>query len=61
MGNRKLDAEIAVEQHGWRWKNAHGIRDILIPPEDDKRAMWTAIWDEDGIPHFLPRYSEGEQ
>ncbi len=57
---RKLDAEIAVKEYGWVWINAHGIRNILVPPENDPRRYWTAIWDKDGIPHFLPKYSEGE-
>jgi len=55
---RLKDAEIAVEKFGWRWVNAHGIRDILIPPEDDERIKWCTMWDENGIPHYLPRYSE---
>ena len=55
---RKQDAQIAVEIHGWEWKNTYGIRNILVPPEDDDRRYWTAIWDEDGIPHYLPKYSE---
>jgi hypothetical protein len=61
MSDRLKDAEIAVEQYGWEWVNMHGIRDILLPPEDDERRGWTAMWDENGLPHWLPRYSEGEK
>ena len=55
---RLLDAKIAVEKHGWVWENMHGIRDVLVAPEGDERRYWTAIWDKNGIPHFLPKYSQ---
>lgn len=57
--SRKLDAELAVKYYGWEWVNYHG-KTILIPPADDEMIYWTGIWDENGIPHFLPRYSEME-
>lgn len=59
--NRKLDAEIAVKKHGWKWVNMHGIKDILVPPDDSKMRHWTAEWDKNGIPHFLPQFSKEEQ
>jgi len=56
--NRLLDAKIAVEKYGWRWSEILGGRKLLVPPEGDHREFWTAIWDKDGIPHYLPKYSE---
>lgn len=56
--NRLLDARIAVSEHDWKWENAHGIRYILVPPDGDEKRMWTAIWDNNGIPHYLPKYSQ---
>ncbi|MCA1021507.1 hypothetical protein [Halobacillus litoralis] len=58
--NRLEDAKIAVEKYGWQWQSSHGGREILMPPEDDDRWHWTAIWDEEGIPNWLPRFSKGE-
>ena len=58
--SRLLDAEIAVKEHGWAWEEAYG-RQLLVPPEGDKRRGWAAMWDQDGIPHWLPKYSEGEK
>jgi hypothetical protein len=58
--SRLKDAEIAVKEHGWTWVNMHGIRDILVPPEEDEKRNWTAMWDKDGLPHWLPKYSEEE-
>lgn len=58
--SRLWDAQIAVSEHGWIWENRYGKK-ILLPPEDDVRRGWTGIWDEDGIPHFLPRYTQGEE
>ena len=59
--SREKDIEIAISKYGWSWENAHGIRNILVPPENDPKRNWTAMWDEKGIPHYLPRYSEGEE
>ena len=59
--SREKDALIAVEKYGWKWENKHGYRELLVPPIDDPRRLWTGIWGEDGIPHYLPRYSEGEE
>ena len=56
--NRKLDAELAVKYHGWKWVNYHGNKDILIPPEESEMSYWTTMWDQDGIPHYLPEYSK---
>lgn len=61
MGNRLEDAEIAIREHGWKWRNVNGIKSILVAPDDDPKRHWTAIWDENGIPHFLPRYSERDK
>jgi hypothetical protein len=55
--NRMNDAEIAVEKYGWRWINPYGNKEILVPPEGDERNGWTGMWDENGIPHYLPEYS----
>ena len=57
--SRSKDAKIAVEKYGWKWHNHYG-RNILMPPQNDERWNWTAIWDENGIPHWLPRFSKGE-
>ncbi len=56
--DRMKDAEIAVKEHGWQWVNMHGIREILIPPKGHKMENWVAMWDENGIPHYLPKYSQ---
>lgn len=60
MNNRIKDAEIAVNKYGWQWVNMYGIREILVPPADDERTHWTAMWDENGIPHYLPEYHKEE-
>lgn len=57
--SRLLDAEIAVNEHGWVWEEAYN-RKLLVPPEGDPRRGWAAMWDQDGIPHWLPNYSEGQ-
>lgn len=59
--SREKDIEIAIEKYGWTWVNAHGIRNILLPPENDPRYLWTALWDKNGVPNYLPKYSEGEE
>lgn len=59
--SRMDDARIAVEKYGWKWVRIDRKRKILLPPDDDERRHWTAVWDEKGIPHYLPRYSEGEE
>jgi hypothetical protein len=59
MSDRMKDAEVAARDYGWRWSEVYGRR-ILHPPYDDPRHLWTAMWDRDGIPHWLPRFSEGE-
>lgn len=60
MSNRLADATIAVRDHAWEWVIVRSGRKILMPPVKDKRFMWTAMWDKDGLPHYLPKYSEGE-
>jgi len=57
--SRLEDAKIAVKKYGWEWHDQYGKK-ILMPPQDDERWYWTAIWDEDGIPHWLPRFSQGD-
>lgn len=59
MSNRLDDAKIAVEKYGWTWLEHHGVK-LLVPPETDERRNWCASWDQQGIPHYLPKYSEGE-
>lgn len=58
--SRELDAKIAVKWYGWRWNENTVGGKLLLPPPDDKRTHWCGIWDENGIPHYLPRYSKGE-
>lgn len=55
--SRMADAAIAVEVHGWRWDESLKGRPILLPPEGDDRMFWAALYDREGIPHWLPRYS----
>ncbi|MGG0667901.1 hypothetical protein ABE073_05145 [Lederbergia citrisecunda] len=57
--SRLADAFLAVRDHGWRVANNYS-RLILVPPESDEKSNWCALWDEDGLPHWLPKYSEGE-
>jgi hypothetical protein len=59
--SRLLDAKIAVEEHGWRWAKVNDSLNFLIPPENDERINWAGAWDENGIPHYLPKYSQGEK
>ncbi|MFQ3543460.1 hypothetical protein Q7A53_05190 [Halobacillus rhizosphaerae] len=60
--NSKLaDAFLAIRDHGWELREVIEGKKILVPPEDDERRTWTAIWDEDGLPHWLPKFSEGEK
>lgn len=55
MSGKELDCTIA-EFMGWVWINHQG-RKVLVPPEGDKRRYLTALWDESGLPHYLPKYS----
>jgi hypothetical protein len=59
--NRLKDAEIAVEKYRWEWVTVPAGRKILMPPITDERFMWTAIWNEDGIPHYLPSIQKERQ
>lgn len=56
--NKFEDAVIAIRDHGWSFSDIDGRRKLLVPPEGDKRQYWTAMWDENGFPHWLPAYSE---
>ena len=58
--NRLADAFIAIRDYGWEFHDV-GNRRILVPPSTDERSLWTAIWDDDGLPHWLPKYTEGER
>lgn len=60
MENRYKDAYIAMRDYGWKM-DWHGGRGILIPPASDERSKWATMWDEEGIPHTLPKYSQGEE
>lgn len=55
--NRLADAFLAIRDHGWEVSNSHP-RPTLLPPLKDERRQWCAMWDEDGLPHWLPKYSE---
>jgi hypothetical protein len=57
--SRLLDAKIAVEKHGWKWVKVDEVRELLVPPDDNERINWAGMWDENGIPHYLPKYSQG--
>ncbi|MEK3955775.1 MULTISPECIES: hypothetical protein [unclassified Psychrobacillus] len=59
VGCRHLDAVIAIRDHGWRFEGSPQ-RPLLVPPLEDERRQWTAMWDEHGYPHWLPRCSEGK-
>lgn len=58
--NIHLDAIIAIRDHNWYFAE-HGTRKLLVPPQGDERRDWAAIWSSEGYPHWLPRYSEGEE
>lgn len=58
--NRLADAFIAIRDYGWELYDV-GDRKMLVPPETDERRHWTAMWDEDGLPHWLPKFTEGEK
>lgn len=51
-------AYLAINRHDWTMSNTE--RNLLIPPTTDKRYNWTAMWDEDGIPHHMPNFLEIE-
>lgn len=56
--NRFEDAIVAIRDHGWSFESSgDGRRSILSPPEGDPRRFWTAMWDDNGFPHWLPQYS----
>lgn len=61
--NIHLDAILAIKEHGWKFVQPHKESDlkILVPPFNDERRFWTAMWNEFGYPHWLPRYSEGKE
>lgn len=55
MSDWDLDSAIA-EFLGWMWIKHQGRR-VLVPPENDKRRHLTALWNEFGLPQYLPKYS----
>lgn len=57
MSDRYKDALIAIRDHGYSFEKRGG-RSILLPPLDDERRFYTSIWDDDGLPHWLPKFSE---
>ena len=61
--SRLADAYIAIRDYGWELRSVglSGTKFILVPPITDDRRLWTAMWDEDGLPHWLPKFSEGEE
>ena len=59
--SRLADAYIAIKDHGWNFSPITSSRKILVPPLNDERRGWTAMWDEDGIPHWMPKFSKGEK
>lgn len=58
--NKLADAFLAIRDHGWEVSHYYP-RPLLVPPTTDERRQWCAKWDEDGLPHWLPKYSEGEE
>lgn len=56
MTNKLADAFIAIRDHDWKLHDT-GNRKILVPPSTDERRNWCAEWDENGLPHWLPKYS----
>lgn len=59
--NKLADAFLAIRDHGWELVQVtEEGKKILMPPTNDDRRYWCAMWDEDGLPHWLPKYSEGE-
>jgi len=56
MSLRILDGIIAEKVHGWEWHQVTENRKILVPPINDHRSTWAAMWDENGFPHWLPEY-----
>lgn len=60
---RLADAYLAIKEHGWEITNVgiNGSVKILVPPITDERRLWTAMWDEDGLPHWLPEFTKGEK
>lgn len=59
MSNRLADAFLAIRDHGWELSYLYG-RPLLVPPETDERRSWCAEWDKNGLPHWLPKFTEGE-
>lgn len=53
---RELDALIATKIFGWYFKKMPTGK-MLLPPDNDERKYFAAVWDENGIPGYLPEYS----
>lgn len=34
---------------------------FFVPPKDDERRTWAAIWNEKGYPDWMPRYADSIQ
>lgn len=54
--SREIDVLIAEKIFNWEWSNIRE-RKFLSPPLTDEISNWTGMWNEKGIPHYLPHYS----
>jgi hypothetical protein len=53
---------IALSEHYWELHDRGLSRSkLLVPPITDERYMWTAMWDKNGLPHWLPDFIKGEK
>lgn len=53
---RMIDAEIAVKVFGWSWENWYGKK-TLSPPIGSPESNYAGVWDENGLPQYLPYYT----
>jgi len=53
---RFLDAKIAEMAHGFKWSTTKGDRKFLLLPKDYLLRTWSTVWDDDGIPTWLPEF-----
>lgn len=60
MNDKLADAFVAIRDHDWELVQ-RGKKKILVPPQTDERRSWAAIWDADGLPHWLPKFTQGEK
>ncbi|MCM3784375.1 hypothetical protein M3231_15430 [Neobacillus mesonae] len=56
MAPRERDAWVAELFFGWT-RNEVARRTLILPPDNDPRRTWAAMWDEYGCPHWLPPYT----